>query len=97
MNGSIHTRRGHGQWVNVRLLRRFKAFNQTILIVFVHQETNGPSVHAVNGHPQMLAAVQRLQHKTIPTQGDDNIGFFQRYVGVPRSQCSIGGLSHWCA
>ena len=78
----IASRRRHMQGMNGRFLGDGQPFDQTILIIAIHQESNGPAIHPVNRQIAILQRMQRLQHEAITTQSDHNASLIQRRVTV---------------
>ena len=58
------------------------ALDQAIETVVVHQEAHGPTVHAVDGLVVLEAPAQRIEHRAIAADGNDNIRFCFRHLAI---------------
>ena len=89
---SVHADGQHGQRVDHLFLGHLKPFGQILLTVFVHQETDGAAVHAIDRHIQMFGRVKGLKHETVATQRDDHIGLLHRGIAIAPDHPLKGGL-----
>jgi hypothetical protein len=64
--------------------------------VFVHQETDGAAVHAVDRLAVMHVLMQRLQHQAVAAERDHDIGLRSGMIAVELRQllkCLLGFLA----
>jgi hypothetical protein len=76
----------HRERMKAADLGPLQATDEIVLVIFVHQEPDGASVHAVNRYAVVHVAVQGLQHQAIAAERDDGVGLVWGYVPVPPSQ-----------
>ena len=59
---------------------------QRVVTIVIHQEPDGPSVHAEDGYLLGHEPVHGLQHETVTAECDNHIGLRRRDVLVPGLQ-----------
>ena len=79
---AVHIARAHEQRMDDRGLRRRQAGAQAPLGKVVHQEAERAAIHPVYRLRRRHGAVQGLQHRAVPAQGDDDVGLFIGDVAV---------------
>ena len=63
----------HGERVDHGADGGVEAFGQTLFGIFIHQETDGAAMHAVDRQLVGVTAAQGLQHPAVAAQSDDHI------------------------
>lgn len=85
-NPPICSHRFHFQGVDDRLFGKGQPFGERVRAIGVHQKTDRPAIHAIDGNIHILGFVKGLQHKAVPPQSHDNIGAFQGLLAIPIRQ-----------
>ena len=91
--GAVLVDRLHPQGMNHINLRPGEPFGQLFLTIFVHEEADSATVHAINGDVRVHVLMQRLKHEAIAAERDDDVGLFGRRVAVT---CAQAGASLHC-
>jgi len=74
VNPALAVGRRHDQGMDDGHRCLIQALDQAVLREFVHQESDGPPVHAVNRLAGVHEPVQHLKHEAIAAQRDDHLG-----------------------
>ena len=72
----------HGERMDAGDIGGGKPFHEADFIVAVHQEADGPAVHAVDRGFVVDEAVQGLQHQAIAAERDNGVGAIGRHVAI---------------
>ncbi len=84
MDLSVDVFDGHAQGAQIDRFGPLQPFDQALVGVVVHQETDRSPVHSENRRPLRHELVQRLQHEAVAAQGDHDIGLLGSDVVVAR-------------
>ena len=65
---------------------------EVFLTEFVHQEPDGPAMHAVDRYPKFPRLVKRLEHETVATERYHDVGLSGGFVPVQMYELAQGFL-----
>ena len=91
MHHAVDVGGAHQERVDHRFLRRRQPAVQIMHVELVHQEADGPAMHAVDRLAGAHVLVQRLQHQPVAAERHDDIGIRSLAIAV-----ELGELGKCC-
>src|SRR6266852_5822136 len=92
MLDATHVAGAHAQRMDHGGFRCGDALPQTVLLIFVHEETDGATMHAVDRLARAHQPVQGLQHEAVTAERHDDVGALRLNLAVARGQPGAGAL-----